>query len=194
MATVATMSPTDVLAREAGKLEVELTKLRANVADEQATLARLKAEQSKLVADIGLKKEPASKAIPLAAEIAGAESVIAGLNTIISPKEIRLGEVLTELRHFREAASKAAAVGEVARLRQEGEAILGRISAVVDSTVRADRERYLAVRHRLRVITATAQMGVFPIPAPALAADEAQRHLDKVVLEKFTPILKLVGR
>ena len=193
MATATQPMPSGV-EREAKELENEIAVFRGQVADEQKTLARLRGEQARLVELIGLKKEKPSKAVEMAAEIAGSESVIGGLNVIIAPKQRRLDEVLTELRHQREAAQKAAEIGEVTGLHRDAEAIITRIASVLQSTVRSDLDAYIAVRQRLDRIVNRAQMGSFPIPAPSMAANEARKKLDKLLLEKLGPILKMLGR
>ena len=95
MATAAAVPAADL---ERKTLENEIAGLRAQIADEQRTLARLTDERAKLIEAIGLKKSKPSAAVEIAAEIAGSESVLAGLNAIMRPKQARLDEVITQIR------------------------------------------------------------------------------------------------
>jgi hypothetical protein len=192
MAT-ATMSPMDALSRESAALEKEIGELHHRAETERRSLAALVDERTKLIEKIGLKQEDPQKAVMLAAQISGAESVIAGLTQLTAPKQQRLDVVITELRHLREELSRAEQIGEVTNLRREGEAILSRLEHTIAQAIGKDLDAYRTLRVRLDQIAGTARAGVFPIPAPALAAIDTRRHLDKVAHEKLTPIMKTAG-
>jgi hypothetical protein len=193
MATAATLSPIDALARESTALEKEIADLNAKADAERRSLATLTDERTRLIEAIGLKKERPEKAVALAALISGAESVIAGLVALVAPKQQRLDAVLTELRHIREDRSRAEAVGEVSNILREYEAVLSRSAHAILQTAGKDLESLQGLRARLGKIAGTARMGVFPVPAPAMAAATAKRRLDTLTLEQFDPLLRLLG-
>jgi small-conductance mechanosensitive channel len=187
MATATIAPGIDVLERESKALEAELVGLRDKVAAEQRTLAHLTEEREKLIREIGLKREKPSKMIEVAAEIAGSESVIEGLNALIRPKQSRLDEVLTQLRFRREAGQRAAELAEIVNLRHDGEAIAKRIAASV-AAMRSDLDAYFAILQRLGRIPGHAAL------ATASAANECKRHLDKTLADILTPFFRLMGK
>jgi seryl-tRNA synthetase len=192
MAT-ATLAPMDALATESAALEKAIAELNAKVEAERRNLATLTDERTRLIEAIGLKKEKPEKAVALAAQISGAESVIAGLVALIAPKQQRLDAALTDLRHLREDAARQKELDEIARIEADGMAALSRIADALHKTLGTELVKLEESRLKLRQISGRG-FNRFPAPPASVAANNAHNNLGKALVEKLDPVLKLIGR